>query len=349
MTAPSTLVSARSRTASLVRSRWLRALIGIAILVVIALHVGTAAFARGLAALTFPVVMSAVLLGAVATVASAWRWRAVAHGFGVRLEWSTAVAHYYRSQFLNSVLPGGVLGDVHRAVDHGSRTRQLGAVARSVAVERGGGQLVQLAAIGALLLSVQAPDTGIGFAALAIGAMLVIVVSGTALVPAGRRLLVREARTLGAALRSPVLALQVVISSLIVLACHAATLVIATAAVGTEVPLLTLLPLTLSILAAASVPVNVGGWGPREGAAAWVFAAAGYTAGDGVATATLFGVVSLIALIPGVLWAGIVPAQRTPYGDRSLSSPVGRTLPVVFPASRHLWRPGRRRSRTSRY
>jgi hypothetical protein len=50
---------------------------------------------------------------------------------------------------------------------------------------------------------------------------------------------------------------------------------------------------------AASIPVNVGGWGPREGAAAWAFAALGLGAATGIAASTAFGVLAMIAVAPG--------------------------------------------------
>ena len=66
-----------------------------------------------------PAVLAALLIGVVTTVCSAWRWRVVAGRLGLVLGWGPAVAAYYGSQFLNATLPGGVLGDVHRAVRHG--------------------------------------------------------------------------------------------------------------------------------------------------------------------------------------------------------------------------------------
>ena len=46
---------------------------------------------------------------------------------------------------------------------------------------------------------------------------------------------------------------------------------------------------------------NVGGWGPREGGAAWAFGAAGLGAALGVATAVVYGVMVLVASLPGAL------------------------------------------------
>ena len=49
------------------------------------------------------------------------RWWPAA--LGIRLPLGAAVADYYRALFLNAALPGGVLGDVHRAVRHGQERR----------------------------------------------------------------------------------------------------------------------------------------------------------------------------------------------------------------------------------
>ena len=51
----------------------------------------------------------------------------------------------------------------------------------------------------------------------------------------------------------------------------------------------------------AMVLPSVAGWGPREGATAWVFAAAGLGADQGVATAVVYGVMALVASLPGAL------------------------------------------------
>ena len=75
-------------------------------------------------------------IAGVTTAACAWRWLVVARGLGVELSPSHAIAAYYRSQFLNTVLPGGLLGDVHRGVDHGRAVGRLSRGLRAVAWER---------------------------------------------------------------------------------------------------------------------------------------------------------------------------------------------------------------------
>jgi len=49
------------------------------------------------------------------------------------------------------------------------------------------------------------------------------------------------------------------------------------------------------------VPANVAGWGPREGVAAWAFAATGLGASAGITAATAYGVLVLLAALPGAV------------------------------------------------
>jgi uncharacterized membrane protein YbhN (UPF0104 family) len=93
----------------------------------------------------------------------------------------------------------------------------------------------------------------------------------------------------------------VVLASTIVVAGHLATFVVAARTAGATAPLTELLPLTLLALLAMGVPANVAGFGPREGVAAWAFAAAGSTAAQGVATAVVYGALVLVAALPGAV------------------------------------------------
>ena len=100
----------------------------------------------GLRAVTWPAVVAAVTLTALTTVCSAWRWRVVARALGVGIGLPAAIGAYYRSLFLNSVLIGGALGDVHRAVTHGRRSGDVAGGLRAVAWERLCGQVIQAVA-----------------------------------------------------------------------------------------------------------------------------------------------------------------------------------------------------------
>jgi uncharacterized membrane protein YbhN (UPF0104 family) len=103
----------------------------------------------------------------------------------------------------------------------------------------------------------------------------------------------------------------VVLASALVLVGHTATFFVAARTAGVNAPLSRLLPLALIAMLAMVLP-SIGGWGPREGATAWAFAAAGLGADRGAATAVAYGVLVLAASLPGalVLVVGWLPRRR---------------------------------------
>ena len=135
----------------------LRLAAGVTVLWFLGRHVGAAPFEDGLRAVTWPAVVAAVTLTALTTVCSAWRWRIVARALGVDIGLRGAVCAYYRSLFLNSVLPGGVLGDVHRAVTHGRRAGDVVRGLRAVGWERLCGQVIQAVVTAVVLLTLPSP------------------------------------------------------------------------------------------------------------------------------------------------------------------------------------------------
>jgi glycosyltransferase 2 family protein len=275
---------------------------GAAIVAATVLAVGTGPFVRGLQAITPAGALAAVALGVIATLAAAARWTIVARRLGIPLDLRTAVASSYRAQFLNAVLPGGVLGDAHRAWAHG---RDAGVrtvrTARAVVVERALGQAVQLAVAAVVLgLAAGSSAAGLGFVAVVSGAVVLVAAGIVLAVPRVRRLLGRELRLVRLVVASPGAALGITLTSLAAVGCYTATFVVAGLAVGA--PATPALPVgALVALSAAAVPVNLGGWGPREAAAAAAFATIGLGAATGLATATAFGVLTMIAVAPGAV------------------------------------------------
>lgn len=277
------------------------------LLVVLVQRLGAAPFLRGARSVDGRAVAVAVLAGAVATVACAWRWQQVARRLGAELALPSAIAAYYRSQLLNTVLPGGVLGDVHRGVRHGQRAGSVGTALRAVALERLAGQAVQVALVLLVLVVLPSPVRGLLPVVLtvlagAVGAVLLLHRRAGAGDGAPWARWVRAAE---ADVRSALLARAawpgVVLSSTVVVTAHTCTFVVAATAAGTAAPLDRLVPLALLNLLAMSVPVSLAGWGPREGAAAWSFAAAGHGAAQGVAVGTAYGVLVATATLPGVV------------------------------------------------
>ena len=290
----------------------IRLVVGLGVLIAVIAHVGTGPLLHGLLSLDGPTIVAAFVLAAAATIAAAWRWRLIAARLGVELRWSTVVAMYYQSQFLNTVIPGGIVGDVHRAVTVGRSAESIKRTARSVALERTVGQVVQLALALVVLAFLGAEFEGYLLAAVGIAVgVSVVALLVTILVSAhGRRALLREAHELRVGLGSIRVSLQVVIASVILIGCHVATFAIATAAVGAEVPAPQLLALAFVVMLGASIPLNIGGWGPREGISGWAFALAGFGASQGVAASTLYGVLAIISFAPGAIVTVVLAARR---------------------------------------
>jgi uncharacterized membrane protein YbhN (UPF0104 family) len=284
---------------------WARPVAAAATLTVVVWRVGFGPFLDGVRAVDGAALAAGAVIGLLTTVCCAWRWTIVARGLGLQLSFWAAVAAYYRSVFLNLTLPGGVAGDVHRGVSHGRDVRDVGLALRAVAWERTAGQVVQAVLTVAVLVALPSPVNPsiplviVGFVATAIAVVLVRRArpgEGRSRWARARRALAREVRALLARRAWPAIALA---SALVVIG-HATTFVIAARTAGTGAPLSQLLPLALLAMLAMVLP-SVAGWGPREGATAWAFAAAGLGAALGVATAVVYGAMVLVASLPGAL------------------------------------------------
>jgi uncharacterized membrane protein YbhN (UPF0104 family) len=318
-----------------------RLTVGVIVLLLLGRQVGAAPFQDGLRAVTWPAVVAAAALMAMATVCSAWRWRVVAQALGVELAVPAAVGAYYRSQFLNFVLPGGVLGDVHRAVVHGRHEGDVGRGVRAVAWERLCGQVVQAVVTAIVLLALPSPVRPAlpyllaGVAGAAGCAALAVCVAARR----GRSRPTLAARAVVDDLRRGLLAREVwprlTLVSVLVVASHTTTFVIAARVAGSTAPLGELVALLMLVQTAAVIPFTVGGWGPREGAAAWAFAAAGFGAAVGVTVTTLYAVIALVAVAPGAVLLLHDVIRRT-RGRRSTSADESPLLDVARPPGREL-------------
>jgi uncharacterized membrane protein YbhN (UPF0104 family) len=245
-------------------------------------------------------------IGMLTTVCCAWRWKIVARGLNLRLSFPTAVAAYYRSVFLNLTLPAGIAGDVHRGISHGRSVREVGLALRAVAWERTAGQLVQAVVTVAVLVALPSPvRPSIPLVVVVLVAtVIVVVLVGRARPGDGRSRWARVRRAIAGDIRDALLARRawpaIALASTLVVFGHAITFVIAARTAGTTAPVSQLLPLALLAMLAMVLP-SIAGWGPREGATAWAFAAAGLGAEQGVATAVVYGVMVLVANLPGAL------------------------------------------------
>ncbi len=233
----------------------------------------------------------------VLTFVMAKRWQIVAQAVDIGIDYRRAVAEYYIAQLVNLLLPGGVVGDVARAV----RVRDAGDMLRaahSVAAERIVGQVVTFGALGlGLGVAIVLPG-GIAWPAMTwvgLGAALVAV-AVFAMISRYTGATGRFIRLIGRLLTDiRVLGLSLLITVLLIFSVYACA-----RATGTSVPpsgWFTLIPL---ILSAMLIPFSVGGWGWREGAAAALFPLIGATPDAGIAMGIAYGGMMMIAALPGV-------------------------------------------------
>jgi uncharacterized membrane protein YbhN (UPF0104 family) len=319
----------------------LRLVAGVTVLWFLGRELGAGPFEDGLRAVTWQGVAAAVTLTALTTVCSAWRWQVVARALGTDIGLPRATGAYYRSLFLNSVLPGGILGDVHRAVTQGRRAGDVAQGVRAVGWERLCGQVIQAVVTVVVLLTLPSPvrpALPYVLGGIAVVAGCAALVASVAARLGGSRP-ARAARAIAADLRRGLLVRdvwpQLTLASVLVVAGHTATFVIAARLAGSTAPLGELIALLMVIQIAAGIPLSIGGWGPREGAAAWAFAAAGLGAANGVTVSTLYAVLMLAAVTPG---AGLLLRDAV-RRRRGREHPGESTGPDPAPPMRHpAWR-----------
>ncbi|MEM7443444.1 MAG: lysylphosphatidylglycerol synthase transmembrane domain-containing protein [Pseudomonadota bacterium] len=285
-------------------------------------------------------VILAVALSVPQIIISAQRWRFTAARLGAQLGAKDSIAEYYVSTFVNQVVPGGVTGDVLRAWRHVRRTPEHGVpwgrIARAVFFERAAGQVVLLivmaagiatwpAAIGTAPPSWLVPAIGI------LGGVTILVIAIGRVVhrlrsKGGETAVGRFVADAKAALLSPrVLPAQLGMSSLIV-ASYLITYWCCGKALGTDIPIITVITVVPAVLMAMLLPVSIAGWGLREMAAAALWPLAGMSAADGIAIATLYGLVVLAGSLPGAIFvrrSGKVELEQNvlAHGDRSTGRP----------------------------
>jgi uncharacterized membrane protein YbhN (UPF0104 family) len=288
---------------------------GCLVLVLLLLRFGTGPFAEAWRVTTWGSVSLALVLTLFATLANAWRWRVVSAALGVSLTTWESVTAYYRSQFLNTVLPGGVLGDAHRGTRHGQDIGDIGTGLRATAWDRVAGQLVQAGLV--VLAGGLLPTPLRRYALVPLAALVVL---GLAAWWLGRRrgrlaFIGRDLRLLH---RSAV-AGRLVVASCASTTAYLAIFAVAVHAVGVDVRPTLVLPLALAVLVGSAIPLNVAGGGPREGVTAAVFAAAGLASADGLTVSIAFGVLSAVATVPGavVLLVDVVVRRRPPAATPS--------------------------------
>jgi uncharacterized membrane protein YbhN (UPF0104 family) len=263
----------------------LRVVVPLLALGVIAYRFGFDAFRPALHVVSPLPLLAALGLGLVIVAAQAARWHVVMHGIGLPLRYRLAFAECYRSSALNVVMPGGVGGDVLRAWrQRTDAPRGWRPGAGAVLAERAAGVCLLLLAAGVVLaVTVSPPLAAVAFG----GALVAWAVSR----PSLRRLTLRG-RAAVWGWSALALAAMVAMTAVVAVALGVSDDPGVVAAIG------------LALLAGMAVPLNLGGWGPREAAGALAAALVGASAQVGVAFAAGYGLLVTVSVLPGFLLLG---------------------------------------------
>lgn len=294
------------------RRPWLVALqiaVAIGVLAWLIRLFGTGAATAAGAVLHPGTVAGAVALGLVGGLAQGLRWRAVAAGLGDRMNRTEAISRCLEAAFLNAVLPGGLAGDALRAFRRGRARDDWGTGIGSVVGERLCGTAVVTLVAAASVASLGRADLA---AALLVITLIVAGVAGYSM------------RALPATAVVACVAWSIVgwLAYLGLFALAAGGL--AAAGVSPPLPPLQTVVVGSLVLAGMSIPLNVGGWGPREGVAVLAYGLAGLDGSAGFTTSVAYGLLALASVLPGalVLIAGRVRYRRPHRGSAGATDPA---------------------------
>jgi uncharacterized membrane protein YbhN (UPF0104 family) len=316
-------------------ARAVRVAVSLAVLTTVALTVGSDEMLARLTEANPALLAAAFLALNLQTLLCAVRWRLTAARVGQRIGIRDAVTEYYLAQLINQVVPGGVVGDVGRA----TRARHSGGLilaSQAVALERLSGQLA-LGAIGLMGIAVTAMVPGglrwppvVGFSLLAIplGLLLLRVLSRSrSLQRRMPRFISKVGRLAWRALAAPDVRSRQIALSFGTAACNIAAFALCAWATGTHMSLGAATALVPLMLIAMLIPVGIAGWGFRESAAAALLPMIGATAGAGVAASVAFGGMLLAASMPGLLPI-LVGESRQSRAERAGHSYAPMPLPI---------------------
>lgn len=261
--------------------RWMKGVVMVVVsagLLALTAHlVGVQALLAGTTVLNWWTILIALGCGLVTTAAQAMRWKLLLQSHGTRLSWRRALSDCYSSGLLNTVLPGGLGGDLVRvAVYRNIGAHKWWSPMTAVAAERLSVTTLVFSAVTVALVNVST------ILALITGSISVVVL---ALALYGMRQM---------NLKTALLVWLTAVMSVVAL--FLLYVVVMMVLGGPVLPVL-----AMASLASMSLPIGVGGWGVREMTVNILASSVAIPAPWAVATATGYGLLAVISVLPGAI------------------------------------------------
>ena len=267
--------------------------------------------------------VTALALTALQNIIFAIRWRSLALCTKGLLPLSHAIIGNFELAFVSQIVPTALAGDAVRIVRARHAGLTLGQGVSSVMLDR----MVGLAVVVFLtpLLFFIAPigmmDQRIMFAVMALAAIfaagLIALYFAKPVLAAAfgshrlGRFLISVSEAFRTMVCSPLSAATAFAASLLGYGLAALTLACLAAAIGVHVSVVMALPVVCTMTLASFLPVSIGGWGVREGAALVSLHIFSIPAHEAVALSVLYGLVGTsIGVSGGIIW--MIAGHRRP-------------------------------------
>ena len=301
-------------TANLTGSLWLRGLLTLGVLAILAFKIDMRATAEALLRLQPGAAVAVLGLLAIDRALMVWRWIILLRARGAAVSTKSATWIYLVSSFVGAFLPAGVGADAARAYSLSRRTARGSEAVASVAVDRllGLSSIVAMGMVGVLVAGRQIPGTpplllpvvavlvlGGSVAALwadrVMGALLTNRTS--ALASRLRRLADAVAQYRGHRLAlAGVALLSVAVQVLRILQAY-----LLGRGIGIDVPFSYYLLFMPIGLIALLLPISISGIGAPQAIIVWLLTPRGVPEHDALALSTLIVLSGIIANLPGAL------------------------------------------------
>ncbi|AOO80379.1 lysylphosphatidylglycerol synthase transmembrane domain-containing protein [Bosea vaviloviae] len=288
--------------------------VGVALIAFIFYKIDMAAITNAIYNANLSLFLLATGLLSVAVIFNAFRWVSISRKLSYAVEPKIAIIGYFEAMFFNQILPTGFGGDAIRIVRAYDSGIVAGWATIGVLIDRAFGLLaVGLMLLAALVNHSSQVATASTFPLIAACAALIVggaagaaglgMVLRAEALPGWTRPFVALLKAFADVFRSPK-GLGYIFVTLTASSClTVASFMACASSLGVQVGWWDCAIILQGMVLASLIPISIGGWGLREGAAIILFGALGIGTEAAAATSILFGLVlTVVGLIGAAVW-----------------------------------------------